>query len=514
MNEEKKEKYESNVCPICGRPAHKESRYCIFNASEDEKTQVEFIESLEEYINRIKEEDKDYDFREFTFVGDIDFDMFFKVKIFKNANFEGVTFSGSANFINTIFKGDTNFHNSKFMDVTCFWSTTFEERADFKGASFNLSTEFDHVFFMGLTDFRDAIFQDTTKYNHVNFNKYANFEEATFDLPVNFVGSIFEKDADFMRATFNNDAIFLGVVFKWEIRFQYATFNRIVSFDHAIFFPGRMLCLNVKKKGFIQFEGTFLENINLILDIDRDVFINFNRAFLRNTKIKRDQIVGHILQEKNKDFFLAKDVYLLLKNNFHNIGRYDDESWAFKKEKDMDRMDKSFYCFLDKYKKYNQFKKILKKSNLLKRFIVKSKIFRKWLFSKKAIEWFNLSVSNFIYQYGENPWRVIRFALIVIFSFALILNLSGIVNSDRTNLIIELLKESHGDEYTLRYLGPILGSFLNCLYSSVVTFTTLGYGDFQPAVGASRFFVSLEAIIGAFTMALFVYTFARRTGGR
>lgn len=81
-------------------------------------------------------------------------------------------------------------------------------------------------------------------------------------------------------------------------------------------------------------------------------------------------------------------------------------------------------------------------------------------------------------------------------------------------MLIEFIKENQDDEYTLKYLGPILGSFLNCLYFSVVTFTTLGYGDLQPAVGLSRFFVSLEAIIGAFTMALFVYTFARKTGGK
>ena len=59
-----------------------------------------------------------------------------------------------------------------------------------------------------------------------------------------------------------------------------------------------------------------------------------------------------------------------------------------------------------------------------------------------------------------------------------------------------------------------MGSFLNCLYFSVITFTTLGYGDFQPAVGLSRFFVSLEAIIGAFTMALFAYTLGRKSGGK
>jgi hypothetical protein len=169
---------------------------------------------------------------------------------------------------------------------------------------------------------------------------------------------------------------------------------------------------------------------------------------------------------------------------------------------------------LKRYKKNSLFKKIIKKSNLLRRVIVRLKIFNKWLFSKKAIEWFNLSVSDYIYQYGENPLRVIRFAFFVIFLFAIILNTSGIVHSDRNNMIIEFIKESQGNGYALKYLGPILGSFLNCLYFSVVTFTTLGYGDFQPAVGLSRFFASLEAIIGAFTMALFAYTLARKTGGK
>jgi len=52
------------------------------------------------------------------------------------------------------------------------------------------------------------------------------------------------------------------------------------------------------------------------------------------------------------------------------------------------------------------------------------------------------------------------------------------------------------------------------LYFSTVTFTTLGLGDFRPVDNKGRIFVGLEAFIGAFMMALFVYTFARRTGGR
>jgi len=42
----------------------------------------------------------------------------------------------------------------------------------------------------------------------------------------------------------------------------------------------------------------------------------------------------------------------------------------------------------------------------------------------------------------------------------------------------------------------------------------LGLGDFRPVESWGRIFVGSEAFIGAFMMALFVYTFARRTGGR
>jgi len=52
-------------------------------------------------------------------------------------------------------------------------------------------------------------------------------------------------------------------------------------------------------------------------------------------------------------------------------------------------------------------------------------------------------------------------------------------------------------------------SLLNCLYFSVVTFTTLGYGDMVP-VGAARALAAFEAFTGSFTMALFVVVFVKK----
>lgn len=50
--------------------------------------------------------------------------------------------------------------------------------------------------------------------------------------------------------------------------------------------------------------------------------------------------------------------------------------------------------------------------------------------------------------------------------------------------------------------------FLACVYFSVVTFTTLGYGDHRPT-GFSRVLASLQALLGAVLISLFVVVLAR-----
>jgi len=47
------------------------------------------------------------------------------------------------------------------------------------------------------------------------------------------------------------------------------------------------------------------------------------------------------------------------------------------------------------------------------------------------------------------------------------------------------------------------------LYFSVVTFTTLGYGDIIP-LGISRLFAGIEALLGGFILAIFVVVFVKK----
>lgn len=48
------------------------------------------------------------------------------------------------------------------------------------------------------------------------------------------------------------------------------------------------------------------------------------------------------------------------------------------------------------------------------------------------------------------------------------------------------------------------------LYYSAVTFSTLGYGDVEPASTAVQFLASVQSIVGAALMALLVAVLARR----
>jgi len=100
--------------------------------------------------------------------------------------------------------------------------------------------------------------------------------------------------------------------------------------------------------------------------------------------------------------------------------------------------------------------------------------------------------------YGEDPLRVILFSWGLIFFSAFFYYFLGL-NFDGNFHVFSLDKT----------LLENTNFFFECLYYSVVTFTTLGYGDFIP-IGFSRVIAAIEAFTGSFTIALFVVVFVKK----
>ena len=100
--------------------------------------------------------------------------------------------------------------------------------------------------------------------------------------------------------------------------------------------------------------------------------------------------------------------------------------------------------------------------------------------------------------YGEKPTRIILVSLFIILCFAGVFFFTGLL-SDET-VIVYASQAS---------LSANIDMYWQSLYFSVVTFTTLGYGDILP-IGISRLFASIEALLGGFILALFVVVFVKK----
>lgn len=107
-------------------------------------------------------------------------------------------------------------------------------------------------------------------------------------------------------------------------------------------------------------------------------------------------------------------------------------------------------------------------------------------FSRTFIQLLASYVSRFVFGYGEKPVRVCMMGIFVVLFYAMAFTQ------------LHALSES---------------GFKSALYFSLVTFTTLGYGDISPKPEFRLFAVS-EAIVGVLIVGLLLFTFARRAIGR
>ncbi|MBS1530809.1 MAG: two pore domain potassium channel family protein, partial [Bacteroidetes bacterium] len=106
---------------------------------------------------------------------------------------------------------------------------------------------------------------------------------------------------------------------------------------------------------------------------------------------------------------------------------------------------------------------------------------------KTGFEKLLMTLNKAYWGYGQKPFQLIKISITVI-------------------LILGLFYSFFPQDFSSYHAGSnecYLVTLLNSLYFSVVTFTTLGYGDLSP-IGFLRFFAGLEALFGAITLGFLV----------
>ncbi len=192
----------------------------------------------------------------------------------------------------------------------------------------------------------------------------------------------------------------------------------------------------------------------------------FGHADLENIQIGRDHKVKNELEadslqrqgkkkEAKEKYLEAEEIYRNLKSNFKRRGQSFDGGHYFYREMIMKRRQMPLFS-VERFWSYNM---------------------------------------DFVTGYGEKPYKIIGFSVFYIVLCALIFSLLGIHHSSGFFSQVS----------TAYSLSENLTVLYDALYFSVVTFTTLGYGDFMP-VGIGKLIATVEAFSGAFLTALFTIT--------
>jgi uncharacterized protein YjbI with pentapeptide repeats len=200
-------------------------------------------------------------------------------------------------------------------------------------------------------------------------------------------------------------------------------------------------------------------------------------ATLSTSSVRRHQLRSQVGEEKRGDYLAAKEAYLALKSAFLSSSRYADASWAYVKER---QMEKKAHSPLHAWRYYRQ-------SDLptglgavmfaIVPFYVRHT--SKWLF-----EW----LSELSSGYGERPFRPIGVAILIVLLFSEVYFMSG----------------------SLSVSSSTSPSWLTCLEYSLAAFTTTSVNGVTVTSDMGNFLTSSEALLGIATLALVMFTLGNR----
>lgn len=322
-----------------------------------------------------------------------------------------------------------------------------------------------------------------------------------FSQPVRFNFCVFENDLIFsgpwessasIQVVFKNDVLFNSSEFLGQVRFSHArfeklagfdgcTFNRVCTFRNAVFeghamfrtatFGGYGLFNSAIFQGDTRFANTCFGKGANFTDVIFENRCDFGGVHTQNKSVPNFENVSF----KRKRFGDDASFWRFIKQVCQEAGYYQQAGECFYRER----------CayFWHRFRGLNYEKLTLP-----------LKILR-WLSGLRFLP--ELLLGRFLFGYGERPVRVLGASAVIIVSCGFF------YSSKAAHLAFQY---GLGDVHPSGHL-----KFLEGLYYSTVTFTTLGYGDIYPDADIlTRMVTMFEALAGACLMALFVVSLAKR----
>ena len=193
-------------------------------------------------------------------------------------------------------------------------------------------------------------------------------------------------------------------------------------------------------------------------------------AWLENTRMRADQLGGMVGEERDRDYAAARQAYVALEGNFRSLGDAVGESWAFRKSRSMAKAEK---------------RRLAQAALAERRFRPAIQAGLGWL-SDGFVEW--------LCDYGESLWRVVRAFFTTVLAFALLYGVTG------------SLTRAAGAERLINRnpFDLLVFSFINMLSTSAPDI------GIRPANELVVLLVSLQGALGIVLIGLFGYVLGNR----
>lgn len=354
----------------------------------------------------------------------------------------------------------------------------FGETISLQGSIFAKYVSFDNSDFYKINNFVTACFLSHVSFKDSTFYDFPHFSLCHFKKNVDFSYSRFINDAGFHNSTFSGSTSFI------RSYFSNADFSDTV-FIGPVSFTGMRLI------GLIRLQNTSFKDIT---NIDFDV--------LSDIKKKPIHLISSDCKETKENFHVLKKIY-------HNNEQYEEEDIVY-----------YWYKQYERKTRMDEYQKRLKKG--------KTKYFFPFLWVMIKT-FFNLLILDKCSKYFTSPQRVfflMLFVLILCFGIFSGVNYweneqwGYLMTSEET--VFETV-EVDGNFVTTQTTDPVSlkksctydekldyrDFFRDNAYFSLITFTTIGYGDIHPT-GWLRIIAGIEGFLGILLMSLFLLTSAKK----
>ncbi len=372
--------------------------------------------------------------------------------------------------IRTRFAEDVRFDNVHFVGEAWFSSgisapeaSRFDGEVWFNDTSFKSVSCFDRVLFEKAAVFQNTRF-DGASFGSACFNNSARFGSSVFNNSSCFDSTRFNGTASFARALFRDKVYFRSVEFGQDVWFNNAHFYSVVNFHSS----------TVNRRLILGGERT------MDADFGKNARVRFDGMVVRagaSVELSLDQLgrIGSLIEGEDSD---DPEVLAIAKANYNQLRDF------FQVQPSTDGHEE-----LCNYR----YLQLLRKVRALRAMELRKKKQRNWAWGVKerGVNAFDWCVKEQMLGYLIRTSHILVTGVVVIVVWAVIFGIGhrfGGVQYDRWNE------------------NPIA----NSIYFSVVTFTSLGYGDIQPTSVLMKVAAASEALAGLALMALFIVAWGRK----